>query len=280
MRKKTEAIEKDNVNTNPEEIEERKDEDEELRIFKKQKTKNSVISATSKDVKKGAEEAVNFSFKSSQSAVPAGSADQHATAESTIDGDDIKGESSAEGYKGLKNYALAGKKETTSRFGPQRGSAHIRATVRMDYQPDLCKDYKETGYCGYGDSCKFLHDRGDYKAGWQLDKEWDEKEKAKRDGQIAAVTGEEGEYFVGDEDDKLPFACFICRKPFKDPIVTICGHYFCEDCATTRYRKDPRCYVCKEHTKGVFNVATNILKRQKQQEPEEPSEHDAGPEDD
>jgi hypothetical protein len=37
MRKKTEAIEKDNVNTNPEEIEERKDEDEELRIFKKQK---------------------------------------------------------------------------------------------------------------------------------------------------------------------------------------------------------------------------------------------------
>jgi hypothetical protein len=241
MRKKTEAIEKDNVNTNPEEIEERKDEDEELRIFKKQKTKNSVISATSKDVKKGAEEAVNFSFKSSQSAVPAGSADQHATAESTIDGDDIKGESSAEGYKGLKNYALAGKKETTSRFGPrkcfcfnsftkydiltpmfvERGSAHIRATVRMDYQPDLCKDYKETGYCGYGDSCKFLHDRGDYKAGWQLDKEWDEKEKAKRDGQIAAVTGEEGEYFVGDEDDKLPFACFICRKPFKDPIVTM-----------------------------------------------------------
>ena len=178
MRKKTETIEKDNVSTNPE-PEEQKDEDEELRIFKKQKTKNSVISATSKDIKKGAEDAVNFSFKSSQSAVPAGSADQHATAESTLEGgEEIKGgESNAEGYKGLKNYALAGKKETTSRFGPrkyldvatmrintnhiERGSAHIRATVRMDYQPDLCKDYKETGYCGYGDSCKFLHDRGD-----------------------------------------------------------------------------------------------------------------------
>jgi hypothetical protein len=26
-----------------------------------------------------------------------------------------------------------------------------------------CKDYKETGRCGYGDSCKFMHDRGDYK---------------------------------------------------------------------------------------------------------------------
>lgn len=60
-----------------------------------------------------------------------------------------------------------------------------------------------------------------------------------------------------------------------------CGHYFCEDCATKRYRKDPRCAVCKEHTKGVFNVATNILKRQKQQQDQdEPSEHEARPEDD
>ncbi len=127
IRKKTETIEKDNVNPTPE-AEEQKEEDEELRIFKKQKTKNSVISATSKDVKKGAEDAVNFSFKSSQSAVPAGSADQHATAESNIDGDEIKGESAAEGYKGLKSYALAGKKETTSRFGPRKSFVIIMIT--------------------------------------------------------------------------------------------------------------------------------------------------------
>lgn len=31
-----------------------------------------------------------------------------------------------------------------------RASAHIRVTARFDYQPDLCKDFKETGYCGYG----------------------------------------------------------------------------------------------------------------------------------
>lgn len=24
----------------------------------------------------------------------------------------------------------------------------------------VCKDYKETGRCGYGDSCVFMHDRG------------------------------------------------------------------------------------------------------------------------
>ena len=41
---------------------------------------------------------------------------------------------------------------------------------RFDYQPDICKDYKETGYCGYGDACKFVHDRGDYKSGWEIDR--------------------------------------------------------------------------------------------------------------
>lgn len=42
--------------------------------------------------------------------------------------------------------------------------------TRFDYQPDICKDYKETGFCSYGDSCKFMHDRGDYKSGWELER--------------------------------------------------------------------------------------------------------------
>lgn len=52
--------------------------------------------------------------------------------------------------------------------GPLRGSQYVRSSVRIDYQPDLCKDYKETGFCSYGDACKFLHDRGDYKSGWEM----------------------------------------------------------------------------------------------------------------
>lgn len=55
-------------------------------------------------------------------------------------------------------------------LGPQRVSGHVRTTLRVDYQPDICKDYKETGFCAYGDTCKFLHDRGDYKAGWELER--------------------------------------------------------------------------------------------------------------
>merc|ERR1719310_974237 len=92
----------------------------------------------------------------------------------------------------------------------------------MDYQPDVCKDYKQTGYCGYGDACIFLHDRGDYKAGWQLDQEWEEEQKKKREREERIANGE----FVEDEEDDdakrskgddLPFGCAICREPFVDP---------------------------------------------------------------
>ena len=49
----------------------------------------------------------------------------------------------------------------------------------MDYKPDICKDFRDTGYCGYGDACKFLHDRSDYKSGWQLERDWEESQKKK-----------------------------------------------------------------------------------------------------
>ena len=39
-------------------------------------------------------------------------------------------------------------------------------------QMNVLQDYKETGFCGFGDSCKFMHDRSDYKSGWQLEREW------------------------------------------------------------------------------------------------------------
>lgn len=42
------------------------------------------------------------------------------------------------------------KKKKNDFFGPKQASANIRVTCRFDYQPDICKDWKETGYCGYG----------------------------------------------------------------------------------------------------------------------------------
>ena len=83
-------------------------------------------------------------------------------------------------YRGMNNYIdykkgfrrenTIGAEKGSGSHGPLRASSHIRTTVRFDYQPDVCKDYKETGFCGYGDSCKFVHDRSDYKSGWELEK--------------------------------------------------------------------------------------------------------------
>ncbi len=72
--------------------------------------------------------------------------------------------------KGFRREHTIGNEKGTGLHGPLRASANVRMTVRFDYQPDICKDYKETGFCGYGDACKFVHDRSDYKSGWELDK--------------------------------------------------------------------------------------------------------------
>jgi len=67
----------------------------------------------------------------------------------------------------------------------------------------------------------------------------------------------------GDDDDEkllesIPFACIVCKESYKSPIVTKCGHYFCEACALKRYRKDPSCAACGAGTGGVFNVAKKL----------------------
>ncbi|KAM3700961.1 hypothetical protein ACJW31_05G137700 [Castanea mollissima] len=176
------------------------------------------------------------------------------------------------GIHGYTDYKAGFRREQTfasekagGAHGPLRASAHIRVSMRFDYQPDICKDYKETGYCGYGDSCKFMHDRGDYKSGWQMEKEWDEAEKAsKRNLALGLDDEDDGGVDPGEEDeedDSLPFACFICRKPFIDAVVTKCKHYFCEHCALKHHAKNKKCFVCNKPTLGIFNTAHEILKR-------------------
>ncbi|KAK3026591.1 hypothetical protein RJ639_041611 [Escallonia herrerae] len=204
------------------------------------------------------------------------------------------------GIHGYTDYKAGFRREQTvaaekagGAHGPLRASAHIRVSARFDYQPDICKDYKEAGYCGYGDSCKFMHDRGDYKPGWQLEKEWEEAEKARKRKLAMGVDDEDeaADHSDEDGDDALPFACFICRQPFVDPVVTKCKHYFCEHCAlkgaprfplpslslqinrklpamqfTYRNRaqhhaKNKKCFVCNTPTFGLFNAAHEIRKK-------------------
>ena len=143
-----------------------------------------------------------------------------------------------------------------------------------DFAPDVCKDYKQTGFCGFGDSCKFLHAREDYKQGWQLDREWDISTKTgkKREavgGRTVASANRQAETEERDEErdeeeekllEGIPFACIICKEGYRDPVVTKCGHYFCERCALSRYRKSPSCAACGAGTGGVFNGARGLKK--------------------
>ncbi|TYJ53700.1 pre-mRNA-splicing factor CWC24 [Cryptococcus floricola] len=156
-------------------------------------------------------------------------------------------------YRGTSNYlpTIHKTRETLDKkmkSGPIKATSHVRTITLMDYQPDVCKDYKETGFCGYGDSCKFMHDRGDYLAGWQLDKVAEE-----------GGGGRGGRVEEEDEDEEVPFACLICRKPFTVPVVTRCGHYFCMACATKRFQKSPKCYACGAPTQGIFNTAEKVI---------------------
>ena len=189
------------------------------------------------------------------------------------------GDAGANTYRGMQGYtdyrqnfraeaerAGANISERRQQAGPARPSANYRMTVLVDYQPDVCKDYKETGFCGFGDSCKFLHDRSDYKAGWQLDRDWDAAQKARkeRENGLKIAGGEEEDGAKPGVD--LPFACLICKEPWEspscaDPVVTKCGHYFCETCALRQNSKAGKCFACGKSTRGIFNTAAEIIKR-------------------
>lgn len=164
--------------------------------------------------------------------------------------------------------------------GPIKASTNVRMTSRFDYQPDICKDYKDTGFCGYGDTCIYLHDRGDTLTGWQLEEQWQEQQKLKQQHQQADMEAFADGTFQTTEsgkkanvnnaeltftDDGLPFACHICRQPFTDPIVTSCGHYFCEKCIVEQVRSssDSNCPICRKDTHGVFNQPTKLLAKKR-----------------
>jgi RING finger protein 113A len=196
---------------------------------------------------------------------------------------DDGGDTAADGskvYRGQKAYRqYTAKSESYDNqvmqgAGPARAPVHYRATSRFDYQPDICKDYKDTGYCGYGDACIFLHDRSDYKAGWQLEKDWEDAQREKAHAAaLDAFADADGKPSSSSTagagagravDDNLPFACLICREPWharSNPVVTRCEHYFCEACALKQAAKTKRCFVCAENTGGIFNTAKAIQEK-------------------
>ena len=114
---------REEINKVGEEEEEVEVEKVDIQDIKKKKIQNA-LQYTTKDAMSKLE--VGVKYESSGTAIPQ---DLGVTAVNEIDAVNVK---------------------KTSFYGPMKASANIRVTCRFDYQPDICKDYKETGFCGYG----------------------------------------------------------------------------------------------------------------------------------
>lgn len=91
-------------------------------------------------------------------------------------------------------------------IGPLRAATTVRSTFVTDFQKGLCKDYFETGYCGFGDTCIYMHDRSSRRAGWQVDRDWEASQKRKQERKMRRAAGEECVSDDSDTDDKTPHA--------------------------------------------------------------------------
>ena len=73
---------------------------------------------------------------------------------------------------------------------------------------------------------------------------------------------DDNKYAIDSDEEDLPFACFICREDFVNPIMTVCGHYFCAECAMNGTKNNGnKCPICNKQTFGVFNRAHKLLKK-------------------
>ena len=191
--------------------------------------------------------------------------------------DKLEGKISTDQYMGKDatiSYAEKSERDIsrykmTGSLGPMRAPSNIRVTCRFDYAHGICKDYKETGYCGFGDNCVFVHDRSDYKTGWEVEEEWRreqiKKQKMLKEGKKIEDEESDEEELLDDSDttNSIPLECPICEHDFSSPVFTKCLHYFCEKCALTHYAKSSLCYVCKKPTQGIFNNAEKIIEKVK-----------------
>jgi len=88
------------------------------------------------------------------------------------------------------------------------------------------------------------------------------------DGGRMALSGDgeggSGKGSSSSKDDGIPFACHLSRRPFENPIVTTCGHYFNEKDMMDRIRTaGTGCPICQKDTHGVMNYPTKLVAKKR-----------------
>lgn len=169
--------------------------------------------------------------------------------------DDSEDDSEDEDEEGDRDSTITtflNKRKPVGSSGQIKQSKNLHSTVLIDYQPDICKDYAKTGYCGYGDNCKFLHSREDFKSGWKINKDWIQDDEAGMKVEMIEK--------IEKETKDIPFKCVICEEDYVNPVVTRCGHYFCRQCYFQRIKEtgDNKCVICGENTHGTAKVASKL----------------------
>jgi len=103
-----------------------------------------------------------------------------------------------------------------ARGGKTSTASRARMQAAFDFNPEICKPYKLTGFCGYGDSCKFAHDRGyDDRTGWDLEREWEEarsKREVERDLFVQGQGSEDVRPSPGGKATRLRYGMDPARR--------------------------------------------------------------------
>lgn len=106
---------------------------------------------------------------------------------------------------------------------------YIQTTIIVDYNRAVCKDFKETGYCGYGDNCIYLHDRSDsYLVKGGKSKGWKDKEEVVKPTEPPP-----------DPD------CKLCKRAMSGKVAVLsCSHRFCKACFDRYWKQHSLCPHC------------------------------------
>ncbi|KAL0213516.1 hypothetical protein RCL1_007142 [Eukaryota sp. TZLM3-RCL] len=140
-------------------------------------------------------------------------------------------------------------------------SSAISTKTELDMQPHICKDWMETGFCGYGDNCKFAHIRLVDES--EHTKKLHEQLRSKRallqqlnkksSTTAPTTTVQQEKDKIPEEQEATPLPkCSMCSDQ-KDLFKSKCGCVYCLSCSKLT---EEGCFSCGSET-GVF---TRLLK--------------------